>query len=69
MNNFFSPKIKEEDMFFWEGGNVDPYKYKESLKYKQDKQMLLDFIKYIDIEISSEFVNSFLKKHYEGEEA
>ena len=69
MNNFFSPKIKEEDMFFWEGGNVEPYEYKESLLYKQDRQMLLDFIKYIDIEISSEFVNSFLKKHYELEEA
>ena len=67
MNNFFSPKIKEEDMFFWEGGDVDPCKYKESLKYKQDKQMLLNFIKYIDVTISSEFINNFLKKHYEEE--
>ena len=69
MNNFFSPKVKEEDMFFWEGGNVDRYEYKKSLKYKQDKQMLLDFIKYIDVTISSEFINNFLKKHYEGNEA
>jgi hypothetical protein len=57
----------EDDMFFWEGGNVEPYKYKESLRYKQDRQLLLGFIKYMDIEISSEFVNYFLKKHYEGE--
>ena len=69
MKNYFSPKIQEEDMFFWEAGNVDRYEYKESLKYKQDKQMLLDFIKYINIEISSKFINNFLKKHYEGNEA
>ena len=61
-------KVKEEDMFFWEGGNVDPHKNQESLKYKQDKQMLLNFIKYIDVTISSEFINNFLKKHHEEEE-
>ena len=57
----------EDDMFFWEGGNVEPYKYKESLRYKQDRKLLLHFIKYINTDISSEFVNYFLKKHYEGE--